>query len=309
MGIILPTAPVMGAHPADGPIHKLRDADRSLDELSAVWTLYLTRARIHFDVLVDVVNQTINHVARVAAPLPTADLERPLRAGVHDARSALDNLIHNLGVAAGATEAALKRNAFPIVGDARAWDDYERNRLRELPAETRVRIRAVQPFAQQGPAPWPPHPLELLAALSNADKHRTSLTVHLAPNPPAGRHLLSSFRFTVPREAVDEATTALSDVDKVLDLNLSAVVDGAVVARMRIPVPLEVEKVDVSPLELPLSLSIEHVPGERPLPVIPTLRNATRFAREAVRYIVGGLDDPPVPYPDGLVLYDPTIKG
>jgi hypothetical protein len=285
------------------PIQKLRDADAVLDEVSEMWNAYRGSTTATFEPRIDPTVGALEYVARIPVEPPIKQIERRLRAVVADGRSALDNAVHAIGVREELSEAQAKKNAFPILSDSTRWADGRR-RLKGLPADVVDRVERVQPYHQSDDR-LPPHPLEVLRELSNADKHQDGFAVGLSPSV-VNTHLLGELNLVLPREAAADLARPLtaSDVDQMIDLNLNHVHDGAVVVRIRIPGLASAERLEVGPLDLPLMLNTSLRDGAPAHPVIPTMRNALRFARETVRYITGGTDDVPVAFSAGMLHRD-----
>lgn len=220
-----------------------------------------------------------------------------------DGRSALDNAVHAIGVREELSEAQAKKNAFPILSKSTRWADGRR-RLEGLPADVVDRVERVQPYHQSDDR-LPPHPLEVLRELSNADKHQAGFAVGLSPSI-VGERLLGELDFDLPGEAAADLARPLTapDVDQMIDRSLNHVHDGAVVVRIRIPGLASAERHKAGSLDLPLMLNATLRDGVPAHPVIPTMRNALRFARETIRYITGGTDHVPVAFPSGMLHRD-----
>lgn len=283
-------------HPGALPTKKLVAAGRTVDEVSRTWEQY--RATVNFRQAIDLDydNHTINYIAHIDRLPDTDDLERRLRGCVADTRSALDNLIFGVGRTREVSEKALKNNVFPIVTERTKWKEARR-KLTELPPEIVQRVEAVQPFAQHF-TPGPPHPLQVVRDLSNADKHRDSFSLRLIPFIPPGEHLLTTTAITVSIERKDELEQSMHDAlnaDKLIDLDLSPIVDGAVITRIRLPEWVDLNQVDIGVLDLRLTLAyiVTHPQGYQP--AIPTLRAAIRFSRAVVRYVTGVTEQVPQP--------------
>ena len=303
MGIVSGARPG-GRKPLEVPLRKLDDADRALAILSDSWDDYRERVEVGYEPVVNRDDRVVEYVAHVTAQPSRDDLERLLREVVHNARSALDNLIYGLGRAVGASQEALRRNAFPVLAEG-SWGRASRSQLKELPLDIVGRVRHVQPVVQDEGLPGPPHPLLVLNELENSDNHRASLSMHVRPSPPGGTSLLTSLDFRVDAAQAAEARMALSRVDDIIELDVGPVVDGGVVARFHFPEPLELVPEGPAPLALPLGLGAETEAGEFWTPIVPLMRNSIRFAREAAVYVAQGGAAPPEPYPAGMVYRGP----
>lgn len=293
-----------GRKPLEIPLRKLGDADRALAVLSDSWDQYRAQVEVGYEPVVNRGDRVVEYVARVTAQPPTDELEHLLRDAVHNARSALDNLIFGLGRAEGASQEALRRNAFPVVAEG-SWGRARRSQLKELPTDISTRVHHVQPVVQDDGLPGPPHPLLILNELENSDNHRASLSMHVLPSPSGGRSLLTSLDFRVDADQVAQAREILSRPDDIIELDVGPVVDGGVVARFHFPEPLELVPEGPAPLALPLALGAETEAGEFWTPILPLMRNSIRFAREAAVYVAQGGAASPEPYPAGMVYRDP----
>jgi hypothetical protein len=101
---------------------------------------------------------------------------------VHNLRSALDYLIHQLVLLEG--QSPRKEHQFPICDNLERYEhECERGRLDGIAEGATQRIRDVQPFAwaKRSNAPARLHALAQLRDLSNRDKHQMLLPVQLLP--------------------------------------------------------------------------------------------------------------------------------
>jgi hypothetical protein len=101
----------------------------------------------------------------------------PLRWGVilgdcvHNLRSALDHLICQLTLLDGGTMEDCAQTQFPIVSEGEArFEQQADRRIPRLSKKHRALVKKAQPYQAGNEAAS--HPLAILAALSNADKHR-----------------------------------------------------------------------------------------------------------------------------------------
>lgn len=300
--VIKPRSPrPVPAHPAERAVRKLRAASARLEAVSSVWDEYRSSAGLTYDPEVDTATGTVRYVAHVAVAPPTVELEDEVRAVVADARSALDNLVYDLGVAHGIKTAQLSRNGFPAVQADRAsdWDERSSKSLAGLPQDVVERVRDVQPFSQPI-LPGLVHPATLLNQLSNDDKHKDGLALGLVPHVPS-QHLLAETRFTLPAELASQFAEG-ADPDEIIDFDPNAVVDGAAVVTLHFPPMADLATLELSPLDLPLSLTLLGKRDDLQHPLLPSLRNALRWARETARYVSGGSDQVPEPYDPSLVV-------
>ena len=297
-------------HPTVRAINKLRHASAVLSELSGRWNAFRAGVQVSFDPTYDAETDTIQYFAHVVPVPPFDDYEAPVRNVVGEARSALDNLVYDLGVLHGANPKQLGKNAFPVIdsGEPAAWAGRGPAKLAGIPPDVASRIRDVQPFmARQFPVAV--HPLTLLARLSNDDKHRWGIEIGLVPSV-VGTHKLTTMKFELPRDvakALTDRTMSPDEVDAMLHFDPNPVVEDRPVAALRLPAGVEFSAVTLAPLDLPLSLAVVSLSEEAPQPVFPALSNALRWARETVRYVAGGAESPPAPFGPG-VLVDPEAS-
>lgn len=98
---------------------------------------------------------------------------------MHNLRSVLNNMVAEIAQAEGATKEQIKGVQFPIALSAKQWRS-ETKRIQILPIEVQTAIEKVQPFTDMPQSPEQ-HPLAVLSALSNQDKHRLELTPAIEP--------------------------------------------------------------------------------------------------------------------------------
>ncbi len=101
---------------------------------------------------------------------------------IHNLRSSLNNMVYDIAVWTGVTDArALRRVQFPICATRIAWQG-EKSRVECLPAEYVTAIEAIQPF-QRGEAEEDLQGdlLLVLQKLDNQDKHHLQITPHIQP--------------------------------------------------------------------------------------------------------------------------------
>lgn len=215
---------------------------------------------------------------------------------MHDTRSALENLVWAVGDRLRLTERELRKNQFPCIAESEKWDSHKSSRLRHLPEAVISRIEAIQPFRQTVPEGLR-HPLEFLHEAWNVDKHRAGFRIILAPSPPPGQHLLTTLEFQLPAEDVGGLEeTIRRDIDKWFDFGAGPVLDGSIVATLRLPPGYRYEKVVPGGVDLPLGLSASLTSESGVDQIIPAMDNAIGFAREAVRFVTAVEDSPP-PHP------------
>lgn len=107
------------------------------------------------------------------------DWRRTFGDAMHNLRSVLNNMVAEIAQAEGATKEQIKSVQFPVALSAKQWRS-EKKRIQILPPEVRTAIEKVQPFNEMPQSPEQ-HPLAVLSALSNQDKHRLELTPAIEP--------------------------------------------------------------------------------------------------------------------------------
>jgi hypothetical protein len=107
------------------------------------------------------------------------DWGRTFGDAMHNLRSVLNNMVAEIAQAEGATKEQIKSVQFPVALSAKQWRS-EKKRIQLLPPEVRTAIEKVQPFTEMPQSPEQ-HPLAVLSALSNQDKHRLELTPAIEP--------------------------------------------------------------------------------------------------------------------------------
>jgi len=168
-------------HRLDGARMKLERGRRHLSEVGAKVAAYLNTG----PVLVENVEERdgrrrhIQWIAK-ASPEPPPDFGVIVGEWAHNIRGALDYTVYELvRRETGANDP--RWTQFPIVIDENGYGEQERTRLRGAPAWSLPVFRGLQPFQDGEDAAW--HPLAILAAVSNRDKHRL---VHTAAMQVAG---------------------------------------------------------------------------------------------------------------------------
>lgn len=296
MVITSPPDDVEGEHPLVLPLRKVAAAKRSLRAYADEWQDYLDTEGLAVEKVANAELHAIEFKVRLHRRAPLESLESSLRSCVQDSRSALDNLVHAIGVASGASDSALRKNAFPVVLQSKEWAKTAKQRLGGLPVDVVGRVRAVQPFAHMALS-WPPHPLDLLSVMSNADKHRDGIRLAVRPSFPEGQVHIGEAHFAVDTSAHKEALEALGSPDEVLDLDMRTIVDGAVLLRMKFPRVADLGLVEATLKDFPIA-PVAIVEGEhRRGPLIPAMENCVRWVRETILYVHGGGDSPPDPVP------------
>lgn len=291
-----PLDDVGGEHPLVLPLRKVAAAKRSLRAYVDEWQDYLDTEGLAIEKVVNAELHAIEFQVRLHRRAPLGSLESKLRSCVQDSRSALDNLVHAIGVACGASDSALRKNSFPVVRQSKEWAKTAKQRLGGLPADVVGRVSAVQPFAHT-PLSWPPHPLDLLSVMSNADKHRDGIRLAVRPSFPEGQVQIGEAQFVVETSAHKEALEDFGGPDEVLDLDMRTIVDGAVLFRVRFPRVAELGLVEAKLKDFPIA-PVAIVQGEdRRGPLIPAMENCVRWVRETVLYVHGGGDCAPDPAP------------
>ena len=107
------------------------------------------------------------------------DWGRTFGDAMHNLRSVLNNMVAEIAQAEGATKEQIKSVQFPVALSAKQWRS-EKRRIQVLPLEVQTAIEKVQPFSELPQSPEQ-HPLAVLSALSNQDKHRLELTPAIEP--------------------------------------------------------------------------------------------------------------------------------
>lgn len=107
------------------------------------------------------------------------DWGRTFGDAMHNLRSVLNNMVAEIAQAEGATKEQIKSVQFPVALTANQWRS-EKKRIRTLPPEVQAAIEKAQPFTEMPQLPAQ-HPLAVLSALSNQDKHRLELTPAIEP--------------------------------------------------------------------------------------------------------------------------------
>lgn len=107
------------------------------------------------------------------------DWGRTFGDAMHNLRSVLNNMVAEIAQADGATKEQIKNVQFPVALSAKQWRS-EKRRIQILPPEVQAAIEKLQPFTQTPQSPEQ-HPLAVLSALSNQDKHRLELTPAIEP--------------------------------------------------------------------------------------------------------------------------------
>jgi len=98
---------------------------------------------------------------------------------IHNLRSVLNNMVAEIAHAEGVPNEQIKSVQFPVALTAKQWRS-EVKRIQLLPKAVQSAIEKVQPFKEMSQSPEE-HPLAVLAALSNQDKHRLELTPAIEP--------------------------------------------------------------------------------------------------------------------------------
>lgn len=293
------SAPIRYDEATELPLAKLQAARKTLREFFDSWDGYRSTVEVDFEPIATEA-AVLTWIAHIQPSVRDTDIERKLRYVVSDVRTALDNLVHEIGTIVGVDEKALRNNAFPIVAEEKSWGKQRRERLSQLPQSVVDRIHDVQPFARPRRVPIPEHPLVLLSDLDNANKHRDSFQMGLVPN--FGRlHQLSSVSFELPVElasALSERQFSEKQVDEMIKFfpGLGPVHDGDRVLEVRLPQGIEPPTLEVSALNLPLSLAALYDQGESGhFPVGPVISDAFEYVRDTVLYVAGLDARPPQP--------------
>ena len=300
MAIKVPSEEPQYAHPAQLPIRKLRDATQTLRRVDEIWQGWAALGPARLDIIKDGDQHSIVTVVRLDAPPPIDELNVPLRNCVHDGRSALDNLILQLARKNNATEKQLLRVAFLVADSESQWNKSSREALAGLSAETVNRVRNVQPFSSPEHS-GPRHPLAMLHDLWNADKHRDGFTAAVGLSPSARGSIIGTLRIKIEPEHVDKMSQALSDVDRMMDVDLGPILDGTRLLTVRLPEDVSLDALEAASVNAPVTLALVGPGVSITDSAIASLANALRYARDAVRYVSGVVDVVPVAFPPGIV--------
>lgn len=115
-------------------------------------------------------------ILRVKQPAPVDEWALLFGDAVHNLRSALDSLVWELAHIDGNAPRNPRGLYFPIVADEARWPSAAKM-LDACPIEVVERIRLMQPFLIPDPGT---SGLEVLATLSNQDKHRMPIRANMA---------------------------------------------------------------------------------------------------------------------------------
>lgn len=107
------------------------------------------------------------------------DWGRTFNDAIHNLRSVLNNMVAEIAHAEGIPSNQIKSVQFPVALTEKQWRS-EKKRIQLLPKDVQSAIEKVQPFKEMPQSPKQ-HPLAVLAALSNQDKHRLELTPAIEP--------------------------------------------------------------------------------------------------------------------------------
>jgi hypothetical protein len=300
MAIKVPAEQPHYEHPAQLPIRKLRDATQTLRRVDEIWQSWAARTPARLEMIKDGDQHSIVTVVRLDTPPPIDELNVPLRNCVHDGRSALDNLMLQLARRNNATEKQLRRVAFLVADSESEWNRSWREALGGLSVETVTRVRNVQPFSLPEHS-GPRHPLAMLHDLWNADKHRDGFTAAVGLSPRARGSILGTLRLKVEPEHVDEMREALSDVDRMMDVDLGPIVDGTRLLTVKLPEGVSLDALEYASMNAPVTLALVGPGVSITDSAIASLANALRYARDAVRYVADIVDAVPVAFPPGII--------
>lgn len=282
-------------------LNKIREAKLTLSQLRATHAIYLDSVEVGFDPSV-FQSKTVVWAARIRPPIESSDISRPLRYLIHDLRAALDNMVHGLGVSTGVDEKVLRSNSFPVVQHEAEWKKQSASRLKQLPPVIVERVKRVQPFASPRTYPVPPHPLSLLAELSNADKHRDGFIAALVPNP-SGVHQLGEIQFEIPVELSEQAFAPTRDpasVNEIMrflpDSSDGVVRNGDTVLEIDLPDAADLNLETLKSLDLPLTVTVVYDQSQTGgFPYLPIVIDAWTYVRDVVLYVTGQSEEPPHP--------------
>ena len=134
-----------------------------------------------------------------------------------------------------------------------------------------------------------------------ADKHRGSFSVGIGLSQQGGQSHLGTLKMTVDQEHLDRILKGAVDVDRAVDLDLGPIIDGTRLLVTRVPEEVSLDVVEVESMQAQVTLGLVGPGVSITDSAIAMLKNALRFARETVRYVVGGVDSVPVVFPPGFI--------
>jgi hypothetical protein len=168
-------------------LDRAKEITRQFDQAEAD---FLATVDFDFDIEHDEASarHSLTHFVTVG-PLPPAELALLASETVHHLRSGLDNLAWALARTSGGTPSP--ETAFPIVLIAAVGSDRRRRRgvLQSLPEPACDIIEDLQPYVSGNGA----HPLWVLQALSNTDKHRRLIRFNLLSRQSNGSGAVYDF--------------------------------------------------------------------------------------------------------------------
>lgn len=253
-----PPAETLAVHSLVEPAAlKLQHADRHFSALGTAIRQFLDANPL--ELTVDDADADRWRVVRVAGfPRPPLEWGVLLGDGIHDCRSALDNAVAALCRLAGSEPTV--SNDFPILVDL-PESDRERKltrSLRGIPLMLQRPIRDRQPYllgsARSG------HPLAVLQALSDADKHRLVHIGTLAPTEGQYRYRVAAGNSVTEHRLAPSGLT-LQTGTEVFRIRIAPDVNAAVDAE----------------LGLGLAVGFAATPEDRPVATMAELAEIYRF--------------------------------
>jgi hypothetical protein len=207
-------------HALDDPLNKMQRANEHLQELDREISLY--QAAHTYSVTKELNGDKTSYIYRIKPNvLPSLRIGTIIGDIIHNMRSALDHLAWQLALLA--TPTPYEYTAFPIYKDGTNKHIKDARRmLRDVPTEALDLIERLQPYHAGDTADK--HPLWILHALWNLDKHRTLVPMaHTGWVPvffgPGGSH-----------DALDDGTIVVTvpvEVDAKLNLQAQVTADIA----------------------------------------------------------------------------------
>lgn len=173
-------------------------------------------------------NNSERFVVHVAAkPIPKSEFGPLIGEILHNLRGSLDHLAYSLALANKKilTKKMAKDSEFPIIGDEHGkgagwWKDALARKVVAVDPKAQAEIREVQPYLRG--KDYEAHPLWLLHALNNIDKHRLLLVAACANiagalMPDQGRNVATLGPFTVGGGFIEGETEVLSYFARPID--------------------------------------------------------------------------------------------
>jgi hypothetical protein len=223
-------------HPLDGANAKLARADTHLHAFEQAVLRYLAAEPVKVDTHDELREDGLRRIVWVASALqdPPEILGLLIGDWANSCRAALDYVVYEL-VRRESGEGDPRWTQFPVVTRRRDYASREARQLRGAPAWARTVIAGLQPFEDGEDPDF--HPLAILAAISNRDKHRL---IHAAAMQVAGSQArLSGTNLTEIHSIEQNPGTVTTDrviLDAVLKTDGN---DFAIEMNLRVSVALE----------------------------------------------------------------------